>query len=266
MRRAFETYSKGYRGTPGTIPVHEVLYVLSDMGVFEGLDASSAGCLVCTELQRIFSGKSHARLFEEGEGGGGGVPGSNPGGSGEKRRASDAAAAVGGLRGSGETTAGESAREKLARGLTSVRRNVRTLLLSKRDAPGDGGLGADERAYAIATAAAAGGRGEMSADEVNAVAAALRSRQRKPLYAPPDLQPEVPQFDQDTAEAVTRAARQFASKPPKRFDEYGRPLPDPPASLTPAQFASLVFHADLLDPGFTPHAVGAGTSHYKSGL
>jgi hypothetical protein len=31
-RRAFATYSKGYSGTAGTIPVHEVLYVLSDMG------------------------------------------------------------------------------------------------------------------------------------------------------------------------------------------------------------------------------------------
>ena len=81
-----------------------------------------------------------------------------------------------------------------------MKRNVRTLMMSKStvggggggdgDDVGGGGLAADERAYAIATAAAAGGRGEVSADELNVVAAALRTRQRKPLYAPPDLQPE----------------------------------------------------------------------------
>ena len=158
-----------------------------------------------------------------------------------------------------------SPRDKLARGLTSVQRNVRTLLLSKKPATGedadgiegDGGLGSDERAYAIASAAAAGGRGELSSDELNVVADALRTRQRKPLYHHPDLQPEVPHFDADTDAALHRVMKEFRGPaPPKKFDEYGRAKPDPTAFLTPAQFAHLVLYADLLDPGFTPHAVG----------
>jgi hypothetical protein len=212
------------------------------MGVFEGIDASSAGCLVCTELQRIFRGKSHAQLFGGGAGGAGGgngegAAGNETGGGGAEEEAEEKA------------TTSVSARAKLVRGFNSVKRNLRTLIMSRDDG------GAEERAYAIATAAAAGGRGEVSADELNVVAAALRTRQRKPLYVSPDLQPEVPQFDADTAAAITRAVQEFAATPKKKFDQYGWLLPAPAPALTPAQFASLVLYADLLDPGFTPHAV-----------
>lgn len=235
VRRAFETYAKGCKGaTPGTIPVHEALYVLADMGVLEGIDASSAGCLVAAALGKVLDGHPP-----------------------EPEAPRDRAPATDGGYG-----APSSAASKLARGLLAVRRNVRTLVMTRSASLGENEraslpLDSEERAYAVATAAAAGGRGEVSSDEVNSVAAALRTRQRKPLYAPEDLPPEVPRFDVATEEALARALLQFASAPPKkRRDQYGRELPDPSPTLTPAQFASLVLHADLLDPAFTPHAVG----------
>ena len=72
-------------------------------------------------------------------------------------------------------------------------------------------------------------------------------------------------FDEATNEAIVRVTKEFASKPPKKKkDEYGREIEPPTPYLTPAQFASLVLHADLLDPGFTPHAVGVVFARARS--